>query len=404
MKNLIFALTLFALFTSVNAQGNSLLNIGTEQTITSKILGAERKVWIHLPTGYSPKSVATYPVLYVLDGETHFHTATALTEHLRAENLAPPMIVVGILHTDRMHDLTFGEDHEYSGLSGGGEQFLSFVEKELIPYIDTHYATATFRTLMGHSVGGLTVVHALLFRPNVFNAYISLDGALWWNNHKIVDEAHAILNNKNYEGKTLFLAIANRLKKGASLDDARKDKSDDTDLPRANLELIDEFEKSKHKTLRLHYQFYPDDGHSSLTFAAQHDALRFVFDFYRLRVEKDEQEDPHFDIASFYTAHYKNVSQKMSYLVRPSKSDLNNQGYNYLGHKQYDKSEFFFNLLVETYPDDPNSYDSLGDLLVAKGEKQKAIAAFKKSLTLGEMKETKEKLAALLEEKNLSHP
>ncbi|MBB3122403.1 tetratricopeptide (TPR) repeat protein [Massilia violacea] len=48
------------------------------------------------------------------------------------------------------------------------------------------------------------------------------------------------------------------------------------------------------------------------------------------------------------------------------------------------------------YPNDPNTYDCLGDLYSARGDKPKAIESFRKGLSLGDMKETRDKLEALL--------
>jgi predicted alpha/beta superfamily hydrolase len=39
--------------------------------------------------------------------------------------------------------------------SGGGEEFISFIEKELIPYIESKYATAPYRVLFGRFTWGI---------------------------------------------------------------------------------------------------------------------------------------------------------------------------------------------------------------------------------------------------------
>ena len=94
-------------------------------------------------------------------------------------SLCPPMIVVGILPLTRLSELTIGTDKELPGVVGVGEKFMSFVEKELIPYIDATYPTTTYKTFIGHSLGGLTVMNTFLHNPNLFNSYVSLDGSLW---------------------------------------------------------------------------------------------------------------------------------------------------------------------------------------------------------------------------------
>jgi len=38
---------------------------------------------------------------------------------------------------------------------GGAANFLEFIEKELVPYVEANYPVTHFRTLIGHSYGGL---------------------------------------------------------------------------------------------------------------------------------------------------------------------------------------------------------------------------------------------------------
>ncbi len=63
----------------------------------------------------------------------------------------PEMIVVGVPNTDRMRDLT---PTPVAGKFGGGDNFLDFIELELIPYIEERYPVSSHRTFVGHSLGG----------------------------------------------------------------------------------------------------------------------------------------------------------------------------------------------------------------------------------------------------------
>ena len=46
--------------------------------------------------------------------------------------------------------------------SGGGANFMSFIEQELIPYINSKYSILPYRMLIGHSFGELTVLNMLV--------------------------------------------------------------------------------------------------------------------------------------------------------------------------------------------------------------------------------------------------
>ncbi len=396
MYKLLLSITLVLFASIANAREQRPLTIGFAETIPSAILKAERTIWVHLPEAYKADGTERYPVIYMLDGKDQFQALVTVVEHLSAENLAPKMIVVGILQEDRLAELTFGKDMEFPDSEGKGEQFLDYIEKELIPHVDATYRSAPYRTFVGHSVGGLAVVHALVHRPQLFNSYVSLEGALWWDKRRVVKDAQDVLGQPSYEGKSLFLAMANHLETKPSLQQVRKDKTKDSSLIRANLELIDDFAKHKRKALRLGQQYYPNDSHSSLTLQAQYDALRFIFDFYGLKFHKSQLDNPGFDVVQRYTSHNQELVKKMGYAIQPESAGLVGLGYAFLTRKQYERSAFFFQQLQQYYPNDPNTYDCLGDLYVAKGDKPKAIESFRKGLSLGEMKETRDKLDALL--------
>jgi predicted alpha/beta superfamily hydrolase len=402
MKSFYSSLILLLLSFFVQAQNYDRFSTGFSETISSKILGEDREILIHIPNsngGSKIKDRGRYPVIYLLDGDENFNSVVSITEHMEETSLAPPMIVVGIVHSDRMSELTTGSDEESKGFVGKGENFMSFVEKELIPYIDLTYPTTSYKTFIGHSVGGLTVINTLLHKPDLFNSYVSLDGALWWNKAKVVEDDRSILANQNYEGKTLYMAMANRLEKGVDTISVMKDTSRSTALIRANLRFIEELKKSNRNQLRYKYKFYENDNHPSVRLIGEYDALRYIFDFYRLKVYDSEMANPNFKLDSIVGAHYENVSKQMGYVVKPNENLVNNFGYQMMANKQFKKAESLFKLNIINNPKSGNCYDSIGDLYLATGNKAKAIESFKKALTLKEIPETKEKLETLLKEK-----
>lgn len=399
MKSLFCFIVFFLVSFYVKAQENSPFISGLEETIPSKILGQKRTIWIHIPNsngGNKIKDRGNYPVIYLLDGSENFNTVVSITEHMEESSLCPPMIVVGIVHQDRLSELTTGTDKELPAVIGNGEKFMSFIGKELIPFIDANYPTTPYKTFIGHSLGGLTVINTFLHQPNLFNSYVSLDGSLWWNNKKVVREAKTILPTQNYKGKTLFMAMANRLERGVDTISVQKDTSGSTALIRSNLEFIKDLSRMKATQLRFKSKFYEDDDHPSVRLIGEYDALRFIFSFYKLKIYDSELANPNFKLDSVLAAHYKKVSENMGYDVKPDESQVNRLGYQMLGNKQYKKAEALFKLNIANYPATANNYDSLGDLFLATGEKAKAIEAFKKALTLQAIPETKEKLDKLL--------
>jgi predicted alpha/beta superfamily hydrolase len=401
MKFILFTISLLIILLHTQAQENSPFTTGFEEKINSKILGEDRRIWIHIPAsngGNKIKDRGRYPVVYLLDGAVNFNSVVAITEHMSEASLCPPMIVVGIIQSNRLSELTTGTEKEFPGFVGNGEKFMSYITKELIPHIDANYPTTSYKTFIGHSVGGLTVVNTLIHEPSLFNSYISLDGALWWNKHNVVKEAIPLLKSQNFKDKKLYMAMANRLERGVDTLSVQKDTSGSTDLIRSNLELIKVLNTNKANQLQYKYKFYENDNHPSIRLAGEYDALRYIFEFYKLKVYDSELANPAFKLDSLLTAHYKVVSEQMGYLVKPDESQVNTLGYQMISKKQYTKAENLFKLNISNNPSSGNCYDSLGDLYLAKGDKTKAIDTCKKPLTLSDIPETKEKLSKLLAE------
>ena len=181
MKKLLF----FALFTTffANAQTDNKIVIGKIDSLNSKILGEKRKIRVSVPKDFSGATYAKkrYPVVYLLDGDAHFSSVVGMIQQLSAVNgnsICPEMIVVGIPNTDRTRDLTPTHivsdppymDSTFSKNSGGNEKFMAFIEKELMPHIDSLYPTQPFKMLIRYSFGGLAVMNSLINHPKLFNA------------------------------------------------------------------------------------------------------------------------------------------------------------------------------------------------------------------------------------------
>ena len=200
----LFLLLFIVTETFAQTRANNQLIIGTVDSINSKILHEKRSIWISMPEGARDNREAAkkYPVVYLLDGSNHFATVSAMLRQLGAKNgnILPEMIVVGILNTDRARDFTptkssfwiYGPPSPLEN-TGGGERFVEFLEKELMPYIDSICPTAPYRVLVGHSLGGLAVTNVLINHTRLFNAYIIIDPSMWYDNRRFLEQAKSSL-------------------------------------------------------------------------------------------------------------------------------------------------------------------------------------------------------------------
>ncbi|AGH44804.1 alpha/beta hydrolase [Paraglaciecola psychrophila] len=94
-------------------------------------------------------------------------------------------------------------------MSGGANNFLDFIEKELIPYVNKSYRTNNFKILSGHSLGGLLTVYALQSRPYLFQAHFAFSPSLWWHNQVIFEDAKNFLANTPQLNNYLYLNLGN---------------------------------------------------------------------------------------------------------------------------------------------------------------------------------------------------
>ena len=178
--------------------------IGQIDSVYSDILDESREIWVHMPESATngTSNTTKYPVLYLLDGPGHFYSVTGMIKQLSSTNgntIVPEMIIVAIPNTDRSRDLTptavdfdffSGDSIQYS--SGGGNKFLDFMEDELIPHIEKTYPASPYRTFVGHSFGGLSVINALISRQHLFNNYVAIDPSLWWDDQAFLKVADSV--------------------------------------------------------------------------------------------------------------------------------------------------------------------------------------------------------------------
>jgi len=380
---------------------NNLSPAISTDSLHSVILNENRNFWIHVPASYDATLKQTYPVAYLLDGDAHFQTVLNIIQQLSEENMnlvLPQMILVGIINTDRMRDLTPSHvlydpdipDSSYVKTSGGSENFTSFIEKELIPYIDSKYPAAPYRILIGHSDGGLFCISTLLNHTNLFNGYIAIDPNLGWDNNKILTLAEETLKNKTLEGTSLYLSIANQ---GYSDSDTYKDNA-------AAFKLATLLDSCKSIKLRYKWQYYKDDNHSSIPLISEYDGLRYLFDFYNPKIPYVKFREPEYDADSFLIAHYKQVSSRMGYTVSPPELIVNWLGYLFVMERQYDKAYKMMKLNTDNYPASWNAFDSLGEVLMIQGNSVAAIESYEKSLTINPKNENARKMIEQLRQAN----
>jgi hypothetical protein len=275
--------------------------------------------------------------------------------------------------------------------SGGDDNFMAFIEKELIPYINSHYPTTTYRVISGHSLGGLAVINAFFNHPNLFKGYIAIDPSIWWDGQRWIKKYEVELSKYDLSNKALFVAIANNIPPGMDTLFVLKDTTDIAPVTQAVLPFVHRLREVKPTGLHWASKFYPTERHGTVELSAEYDGLLSLFDFYHFNTRQFIGH-PEIDQDSVLAAHYRLISERMGYKVEPSESTVNDMGYSCMAQRRMDIAYKLFIRNTQNHPNSSNAFDSLGDYYSNAGDKKNAIAAYTKSLSLQETEDTRRKL------------
>ena len=183
--------------------------------IESKILSETRELVVRLPDYYLEDRDKTYTVIYKLDGQNRLWRYDHTLDVLRSVNMISDMIVVTIPNKRNMRNRDLTPSHMFKnksmeGPKGGGDRFLDFIEKELIPYIEATYRTNGQRIFAGHSRGGLLVMHSLITRPYLFSAHIAFSPAFWRDDLKIIEDAQAYFSQPTNIKGYIYMSLGDQ--------------------------------------------------------------------------------------------------------------------------------------------------------------------------------------------------
>lgn len=250
--------------------------LGVIDELQSKELGEKRIVNIYLPAGYDKNDTVKYPVIYLLDGsadEDFIHVA-GLVQFYNFDwvNVVPKSIVVGIANVDRKRDYTFPttiqEQKDWVPQSGHSDKFISFIEKELQPFIESKYKGNSDKTIIGQSLGGLLASEILLKKPTLFNRYIILSPSIWWDYGSLLNLESSVLEEGFTQKTDIYVGVGKEgLTPGA--------------VPRvmevdANL-LVDKLKATKSKTVTVSFDYLPLENHASIMHQALSNAFKLLY-------------------------------------------------------------------------------------------------------------------------------
>lgn len=363
-----------AMASDARAAESSPILLGERFVLHSKVLNEDREILVHLPKRYD-RSKQRYPVLVLLDGENHLLHASGVVDVLAADHRIPDMIVVAVPSLQRrMRDLTAPVVHDakwregHKGLPvGGGGAFLKFLADEMMPWIDGRYRTEPYRILMGHSLGGLFNMIALLERPDAFQAHISASPSLWWDDEayvKLAEERLGAIKPPHF----LFLSWGDNERVIAA----------------SGTKLIDWLGASPPPGLIWRHRYYPGDMHGTTPHRSLYDGLSDLFEGWSPDMNLNDPARSDYVADKPYpellAAHQIARARKFGYAVPPQPAETDTLVRWFARQKRYDEALAAARRNFALYPEYRETADRVGQMLAALGRPAEALPFLEKAI------------------------
>lgn len=221
--------------------------------IKSSIIGEDYTLYVLKTDGYDT-STKKLSVLYMTDGDWNMTVAMNCFSMLRQDYITHEPLVVGIGYgmnkNMRFRDLD---------PKTGGPNFLSFIEKEVMPFIDKTYRTNNERAIYGYSMGGMFTTHILFNRSDLFQKIFI--GAPGNNGRELMPAAREYFKTHSDLKSKVFIGVGTFEKETSK-----------------NIDSFATFLRSKKlPDLELNAVNTPDAGHGAALAAVMQNAVAFGY-------------------------------------------------------------------------------------------------------------------------------
>ena len=337
-------------------QSKPAVTLGKISSIQSKMLAKTIPLSIHLPENYD-RSKKTYPVLYMMgsDYKSRFAMLASTLDYIGDGGQIPEMILIGIdlpegnsilLPTWKTHDTTIPDN------------YISFLETELIPHIDENYRTAPFRVLFGGSNSGFFTVYTLLNNPLLFNGYFASSPSLSITPTELEEKIKSGPLKTLSENRFLHIIYSN-------------DEGLTTHVSEFTRVLADH----KPKSFTYKVNEFVNQGHVPAM-----DFTQFLLTLYPDFKPFNFREN--LESLDKVTQHYDMLSKRYGYKILPPLSVIFDFGFVTIRSKNFIAAEEIFQYSLNVYPEGKESYLGMGLLRKAQGQLESAKVMLEKALTI----------------------
>lgn len=348
--------------------GNAANNV-FRHTIDSKSLKTERAFDVSLPVNYpETASHIKYPLIVVLDGELLFNSVSSYVQLQAMNSQMPEAIVVGIPNaTNSRRDMTpkpLRSNGEPLWFGGQEEQYLSFIQHEVLPFVEKNYRVANFKVLIGLSPSANFSLHSFWKKPNLFSGYIAVNGAnfnaVGYQGDSVFDKIVQSVKQQEQSKRYLYVSMP---KGGATrnpkiLEDYNK--------------LSDDLAPYLNKKVAYKWEVIDKKAYAAVLPAIM-SGLELIFPAnewdpsYRNFIAKEPGQT--FNNIKEY---FSKLDQNYGFTALPkgerfyNRNRLKRIAYVFINEKRYAEAEAIINYWLSFYPQSANAFDTLADLYRAQ--------------------------------------
>lgn len=178
-----------------------------ELLVNSDELGEPMTLRVHLPIEYSTDLDRSFPVLWVLDGHSQGAPVARSMQTLSRIEMAEASIVVEVPSSSRGRQSDFIPPWEDSPPDAQADRFYRFLAGEAIPAVAEAYRVDGTRILVGHSMGGLFTLYAIVQQPSLFDGYFAFSPSVWIGDEQILGELERAAPSWSAIPASLFLSL-----------------------------------------------------------------------------------------------------------------------------------------------------------------------------------------------------
>ncbi|MEM8583808.1 MAG: alpha/beta hydrolase-fold protein [Bacteroidota bacterium] len=360
-----FLSLLFLHISILNAQ--TPVSIGETYEISSTILGEDRQLMVALPTDYEERMEEAFPVLYLLDAETNFHHTTACVAFLARNRRIPQMIVVGLVNSEgnRTRDLTPStEDANPRPGAGGADNTFRFMQEELFPWVENRFRTLEYRTLVGHSFGGLFAIHGFIHHTSLFNSYLAISPSLWWDSQKMIKSQIEpfLTSNSDLRGH-LYMTMAD----------------EGGQMAGGGWKLAAMLEENAGPNFLWDYEIMEEENHGTIPYRSTRQGLEFIFAQWNWDAKRRALRANGISAIDGYEDE---VQLLYGFDTPWDRQDMMTAAQRPFDRGETQKAMGIYQLVTDKFPDFALAWQMLGECQTMAGNEGEAVASLRKALVI----------------------